>query len=490
MARAKINRPVRHSRWKSAGSCGRDAGMLEFQECENKMRAAGLGDAAINAFKHACALHVSGASAMMPEDTLDPVVDLPASSALPANGDANLVARTVVIKLNGGLGTGMGLDKAKSLLPVKDGHTFLDLIARQIIHQRQSSPGLRFLLMNSFSTSGDTLASLAAHPDLGNPVDLEMLQNRVPKLAVDSARPVAWPANPSQEWCPPGHGDIYAALLGSGWLDRLLGDGVIYAFISNSDNLGATLDPSLLHWFAASGAPFLMEVTRRTEADKKGGHLAIRKTDSRLVLRESAQCPEQDEATFQDITRHAYFNTNNLWLRLDCLKEALDAAGGLLPLPVMQNLKTVDPRDPSSPKVVQLETAMGAAIECFAGARAIAVPRTRFAPVKTTADLLVLRSDACVLTSDWRIELAGCRAGVPPLVDLDGAHYKMVDGLEAGFGTGAPSLAGCHRLTVRGPIQLPPAATIRGDVAITNTSTERIVLPARLYHDESLDFPN
>ena len=463
--------------------------MPEFTDCDTKMRAAGLGDAAIKAFHHAWSLLVSGASALMPEHSVEPAVDLPQSKDLPVVGADDLVARTVVIKLNGGLGTGMGLEKAKSLLTVNDGHSFLDLIARQIIHQREASPGLRFLLMNSFSTSEDTLAALAAHPELGDPLDLEMMQNKVPKLVMDTTEPVAWPANPSQEWCPPGHGDIYAALLGSGWLDRLLDEGVRYAFISNSDNLGATLDPSLLRWFADSGAPFLMEVTRRTEADKKGGHLAMRKSDGRLVLRESAQCPKADEGAFQDIARHAYFNTNNLWLRLDSLKEALDAAGGLLPLPVMQNIKTVDPRDAASPKVVQLETAMGAAIECFAGARAIEVPRARFAPVKTTADLLVLRSDACVLTPDWRIELASGRAGVPPLVDLDGAYYKMVDGLEAGFGSGAPSLVDCHRFSVRGPIAMPPAAVIHGEVKITNTLDERIALPARLYCDESVELP-
>jgi UDP-N-acetylglucosamine pyrophosphorylase len=229
-----------------------------------------------------------------------------------------------------------------------------------------------------------------------------------------------------------------------------------------------------------------MEVTRRTEADKKGGHLAVRKNDGRLVLRESAQCPKEDEAAFQDISRHQYFNTNNLWLRLDRLKEALDEAGGLLPLPVMRNHKTVDPRDPQSPPVVQLETAMGAAIECFAGAAAIEVPRTRFAPVKTTADLLVLRSDACVLTPDWRVELHPDREGVPPLLDLDPKETKLVDGLETVFGTSAPSLLACDRLLTRGPMIIPSGAAFAGEVEIINPSSERIAVPARLYEDESV----
>jgi UDP-N-acetylglucosamine pyrophosphorylase len=461
--------------------------MNDLSSAERKMLDHGLGDAAIRAFARARAVHLSGASSLLAESDIEPATGLADSATLDApSAGADLIARTVVIKLNGGLGTSMGLEKAKSLLVVKQGHSFLDLIARQILHQREAAPTLRFLLMNSFSTSDDTRAALARHPGLGDPAALEMLQNRVPKLRADNGEPVEWPANPALEWCPPGHGDIYAALLGGGWLDRLLGDGVLYAFISNSDNLGATLDPKLLGHFAASGAPFLMEVTRRTEADKKGGHLAVRKIDRRLVLRESAQCPKADEAAFQDISRHRYFNTNNLWLRLDRLKEALDEAGGLLPLPIMRNHKTVDPRDPQSPAVVQLETAMGAAIECFAGAAAIEVPRTRFAPVKTTADLLVLRSDACVLTSDWRVELHPDRAGVPPLLDLDPKDTKLVDGLETVFGGGAPSLLACDRLLTRGPMIIPPGAAFAGEVEIHNHSAERISLPARLYEDESV----
>ena len=167
-------------------------------------------------------------------------------------------------------------------------------------------------------------------------------------------------------------------------LDRLLKEGYLYLFVSNSDNLGATMDPALLNWFAGSDMPFLMEVTTRTSADRKGGHLAKRKSDGQLLLRESAQCPEEDMDVFQDINRHRYFNTNNLWLRLDDLAEGLRRNGGLLPLPVITNQKTVDPRDKKSPAVYQLETAMGAAIGCFSGAGAVVVPRTRFAPVKTT----------------------------------------------------------------------------------------------------------
>jgi UDP-N-acetylglucosamine pyrophosphorylase len=281
------------------------------------------------------------------------------------------------------------------------------------------------------------------------------------------------------EWCPPGHGDLYPALIGSGWLDRLLEEGVKYAFVSNSDNLGAVLDAALLSLFAESEVPFMMEVTRRTEADKKGGHLARRKSDGRLVLREVAQCSDGDLRSFQDIAKHCFFNTNNLWVRLDHLKETLDARGGVLPLPMICNDKTVDPRDKESTAVYQLETAMGAAIECFEGATAVDVPRTRFAPVKTTADLLVLRSDAYELLDDGRVMLRAERKGIPPIVKLS-PDYKMVDSLDE---MGVPSLKGARSLTVQGAVRFGPEAVIEGDIALNNDSSDPLVLD-RLARDE------
>ena len=455
-----------------------------------KMRADGLSEAAVRAFEGNFRALERNETGLIPETELDTVATLPSAGVLPLPSLevlAPLLRRTVVIKLNGGLGTGMGLEKAKSLLIVRDGLSFLDLIARQILHLRQSTGGgsvPRFLLMNSFSTSADTRALLAHYPELGAPEELEFLQNRVPKVLADSLTPLSWPENPDTEWCPPGHGDLYASLAGSGWLDKLLAEGITYAFVSNSDNLGATLDPSLLAWFAESGAPFLMEVTRRTAADKKGGHLALRPRDGRLILRESAQCPDADADAFQDIDRHRFFNTNNLWIRLDHLKKTLTEHGGLIPLPMIRNSKTADPRDKTSPAVYQLETAMGAAIESFPGAAAIEVSRARFAPVKTTSDLLIIRSDACCLTPDFRLELHPDRNGVPPEVNLDNAYYKLVDGLDILLGDAIPSLLQCQKLTVNGPARFAPGVTISGAVTFTNPGSEPALIKAGAYADE------
>jgi UDP-N-acetylglucosamine pyrophosphorylase len=327
--------------------------------------------------------------------------------------------------------------------------------------------------MDSFSTSADTLGYLSKYPDLGRGEPLDFLQNKVPKLRADTFRPVAWPRDPDLEWCPPGHGDLYPSLLGSGWLDRLASEGIEYLFVSNSDNLGATVDAGLLAYFAGSGLSFLMEVAGRTPSDRKGGHLARRKTDGRLVLREVAQCPRGDEDAFQDIARHRYFNTNTLWMRVSDLRAALAEHGGALPLPLIKNTKTVDPRDASSTKVFQLETAMGAAIECFAKSGAVLVPRTRFAPVKTTSDLLALRSDAFRVSGDERVELVPECGGVPPEVVLDDRYYKTLAGLEEGFGSGAPSLRRCRRLSVSGRWRFPDGVVCEGTVEFRNAGAHR-----------------
>jgi UDP-N-acetylglucosamine pyrophosphorylase len=451
-----------------------------FAPFRNKMQAAGLSESAIRSFRGSYAALLAGETGMIPEQAIEAAHDLPSAEDLAppeASQAASLLKRTVLIKLNGGLGTSMGLEKAKSLLPVRGEDTFLDLIARQILRLREQSQGaVPFMLMNSFSTSDDTAAHLNARfPELGGRETWELMQNKVPKVLVSTLEPAGWSANPDQEWCPPGHGDIYACLAGSGWLDRLLGSGVRYAFVSNSDNLGATLDPAILAWFVESGMPFAMEVTRRTESDKKGGHLAVRTRDSRFLLRESAQCPKDDEAHFQNIDRHRYFNTNNLWIDLEALKRELDANEGLIPLPPIMNKKTVDPRDGSSPAVVQLETAMGAAIECFAGAGAIEVPRTRFAPVKTTSDLLAVRSDAYELGDDFTLRLHPDRGGQPPHLHLDQKLCKLVDGLEKAF-PHTPSLLRCRTLLVHGPIECAKGVVFEGDVVIHNHTAARVKL--------------
>merc|ERR1719158_2399685 len=381
----------------------------------------------------------------------------------------------------------MGLDKAKSLLEVSNGNSFLDLIAKQVASMKDKfGQDVAFMLMNSFSTSADTKAALDKYDHLAKGDDLEFVQNKAPKVTEADLTPADWPAERGHEWCPPGHGDLYPAMLGSGTLDKLLAKGFKYMFVSNSDNLGAVMDLKILTYFAGTGAPFMMEVATRTDADKKGGHLATDNASGGLLLRESAQCPEEDEKAFQDTSKYKFFNTNNLWVDLVALKDIFEKNGGAIPLPVMKNAKTVDPRDKKSLPVLQLETAMGAAISCFEGATAVVIPRERFAPVKTTNDLLALRSDAYVLTPDFRIELAPSRKGVPPTIKLDG-KYKFVDAMETITPNGVPSLIGCSKLVIEGMVEFEPGTVFEGEVSIINKSGEKKTVGPGLLKDEKVE---
>ena len=446
---------------------------------EAKMTARGMSQASIDAFRSNYDQLVAGNDGIVPESTIEGVTSLPALDTIAASAGADvkdLLAKTAVLKLNGGLGTSMGLEKAKSLLPVKNGKTFLDLIAEQIKFTRgEFGSDVRFILMNSFSTSDDTRAFLKEnHPDLLEEEDVELLQNSSCKVDADTLAPAEFPENPDMEWAPPGHGDIYPSLVGSGMLDKLLARGVEYLFVSNSDNLGATLDLVLLSHFATSGYSFMMEVCKRTASDKKGGHLAKRKSDGRLILRESAMCADEDKAAFENIDLHSYFNTNNLWLNLKTLKSTLDASGGTLKLPLIKNKKTVNPRDPGSRPVFQLETAMGSAIECFDNAAAIEVPRTRFAPVKTCNDLFALRSDAYLITERSTITLANDAPGAAaPFVKLDDKHYKLMDQMDA-LVSKPPSLLRCKSLMVKGPVEFGPGVTVVGTVSLSADDRTRI----------------
>ncbi len=435
-----------------------------LQASIDKMRAEGVGEAAIDTFAHYYEQLREGASGMLPESEIEPVTDLPALDDLP-EADPALLDAAIVIKLNGGLGTSMGMTKAKSLIEAKDGLTFLDVIVGQVLGLRERfGARLPLVLMNSFATRDDSLAALERHPEIASDVPLDFLQNKVPKISADDLQPASWPPDPSLEWAPPGHGDLYTALVTSGMLDELRECGYRYAFVSNSDNLGAVLEPRILTWIAREEIPFVMEVARRTEADRKGGHLARRPGDG-LLLRETAQTPEEDLEKLQDVGRHRYVNTNNLWVDLEALRTTLDARDGVLGLPIIVNRKTVDPSDSSSPAVVQLETAMGAAVGVFDGAQALHVPRRRFAPVKTTNDLLALRSDAYVLGEDHRVELAPERDD-PPVIDLDSDYYKLIGDFEARFPAGAPSLVQCERLVVKGDVTFGRDVVVRGAVTI------------------------
>jgi UTP--glucose-1-phosphate uridylyltransferase len=438
-----------------------------LQAAQEKMRASGQHEEAIRAFTRAYERLAEGESALIPSADLTPAQGVPMLAELPQVDGPQALERVVVIKLNGGLATTMGLQQPKSLVVAHRDLTFLDIIVGQTLALR-SRYGVRLplLLMNSEATHEAAMDALAGHPELDVGLPLHFMQSMIPKLDAEQMGPVSWSANPSLEWCPPGHGDVYGALRRSGILVRLLEEGFRYAMISNSDNLGARVDPRIAAYVDSERIPFLMEVVEGTASERKGGHIACRRSDGQLILREIAQTPPEDEESFRDFRHWHYYNANSIWLDLEALAGVLEQDGGVVNLPLIVNRKTVDPRDPESPPVIQLESAMGAAIESFPGARLLEVPRTRFVPVKTTNDLLVIRSDVYTLREGMVVEPVTERLGRLPIVDLDKEVYGHLDSFDARFPAGPPSLCGAERLVIRGDVSFGAGVVIRGSVEL------------------------
>lgn len=438
-----------------------------------KMENEGLARVVIDTFGYYYQKVVSGETGLIPDSEIQPLdpQEFKALQALQEYAPAGrrLLGRSINIVLNGGLGTSMGLTGPKSLLEVSKGRSFLEIILRQ-----SAAAGVTVALMNSFSTHQATLAALARL----NPVPLPhtFLQHKYPKILQKDFHPAVWPKNPDLEWNPPGHGDIYTALLTSGMLQDLLDQGICYAMISNADNLGATLDPALLGYFAENHLPFMMEIAQRTPADKKGGHLARHK-NGYLLLREIAQCAPEEQDAFQDIRRYRFFNTNSVWVNLADLK-TLVAEQGCIRLPMIVNPKSVDPRDAASPAVYQIETAMGAAIALFKRASAVRVPDSRFCPVKKCNELMAVRSDCFSFSEDGQLRLNPARKLDRIQIDLDPRFYAKVDEFEQRFPQGVPSLVECESLTVKGDVCFEGQVTLKGKVVIENQGRSQ----ARIRH--------
>ena len=464
----------------------RQPGMIpHLAEFAAKMAQAGLNPLVIDTFAHYYRRLVGGETGLIHDADIRPIPldEIPKTANLGGYAAAgrHALSRAVRIVLNGGLGTSMGLLGPKSLLKVKQGRSFLEIILRQA-----ELGQTRLAMMNSFNTHTATLSEVTKLKPSRPP--LFFLQHKFPKILQGKLAPVSWPSNRELEWNPPGHGDVYAALFASGMLQKLLEEGVRYAFICNSDNLGAGVDESLLGYFAEKRFPFMMEVAEKTPSDIKGGHLA-RQQNGRLVLREAAQCPKEEIAAFQDIRRYRFFNTNNIWVNLEFLKDLI-LRHRFVDLPMIVNPKTVDPRDEKSPLVYQIETAMGSGVSLFEGAAAVNVPRARFLPVKTCSDLLAVRSDCFVyseregLTLNPARESAGRTEAIK--IKLDSKYYGKFDLLEERFKEGEPSLVECDALTIHGDVRFEKGVVVRGAVTITNSSASPAVVKAGTVIDRDL----
>ena len=367
-----------------------------------------------------------------------------------------LLDRVAVIKLNGGRSTTMGGEVPKGILIAKNGRSYLDIIAGQInAIQKHWGVEVPLFLMNSFFTHEPTIRVISR---LDIPVRT-FTQSQVPRLVSDTLAPLR--TGTDEDWVPPGHGDVYMSLRLSGLLEEMIAEGRRWAFISNLDNLAACLEPWILGLIESEGIEFLMEVTERTEEDRKGGTLVVR--EGRLDLLEIAQVSPEERDRFMDINRFRVFNTNNIWVDLEALSRALDER--VLKLPIIQNIKHI-----AGTKVIQLETAMGSAIGSFSSAKGLLVTRDRFFPTKTVEDLFLLHTDVCILDSMDRLQRNPNRPqGLPsrPRVVFGSDFLDSPLKIQSCFeDPSSVSLVRAESLEVQGPVYFESDVKIVGKVKV------------------------
>uniref|UniRef100_A0A6Q2XKU0 UTP--glucose-1-phosphate uridylyltransferase n=1 Tax=Esox lucius TaxID=8010 RepID=A0A6Q2XKU0_ESOLU len=410
-----------------------------------------------------------------PEDSIQPYEKIVARG-LP-DSVAESLNKLVVVKLNGGLGTSMGCKGPKSLISVRNENTFLDLTVQQIEHLNKTyNTDVPLVLMNSFNTDEDTKKILQKYTH--HRVKIHTFnQSRYPRINKESLLPVATDMGMTGQnadvWYPPGHGDIYASFYNSGLLDQLIAEGKEYIFVSNIDNLGATVDLHILHHLVSrvpngKRCEFIMEVTDKTRADVKGGTLI--QYDGKLRLLEIAQVPKAHVDEFKSVTKFKIFNTNNLWISLGAIKRLQEQ--NAMDMEIIVNPKTLD----GGQNVIQLETAVGAAIKSFDNAMGINVPRSRFLPVKTVSDLLLVMSNLYSLEAGSLTMSQKREFPTTPHIKL-GSSFNKVQEYQNRFES-IPDMLELDHLTVSGDVTFGKQVSLKGTVIIIANHGDRIDIPA------------
>ncbi|KDO57326.1 hypothetical protein CISIN_1g012172mg [Citrus sinensis] len=320
--------------------------------------------------------------------------------------------------------------------------------------------------MNSFNTHDDTSKIIEKYSKSN--VEIHTFnQSQYPRLCADDFVPLPCKGKTDKDgWYPPGHGDVFPSLMNSGKLDALISQGKEYVFAANSDNLGAIVDLKILNHLIQNKNEYCMEVTPKTLADVKGGTLIS--YEGKVQLLEIAQVPDEHVNEFKSIEKFKIFNTNNLWVNLKAIKRLVEADA--LKMEIIPNPKEVD-----GIKVLQLETAAGAAIRFFDHAIGCNVHRSRFLPVKATSDLLLVQSDLYTLADGFVTRNEARKNPANPTIEL-GPEFKKVGNFLSRFKS-IPSIIELDSLKVTGDVWFGANITLKGKVTIAAKSGEKLEIP-------------
>ncbi|XP_059095625.1 UTP--glucose-1-phosphate uridylyltransferase-like isoform X2 [Tigriopus californicus] len=405
----------------------------------------------------------------LPADAIRAYDDLPQPSKSEIQG---MLQKLVVVKLNGGLGTSMGCKGPKSVIPVRNDLTFLDLTVQQIENLNKTyDADVPLVLMNSFNTDEETHKIIQKYSGFRVRI-MTFNQSRYPRINKESLMPVARDIrteNDIEAWYPPGHGDFYQSFYNSHLLTELVSQGREFAFMSNIDNMGATVDLSILNLCLKENHEFIMEVTDKTRADVKGGTLI--QYEGKLRLLEVAQVAKDHLEDFKSVKKFNVFNTNNLWMSLPAITRVIEEK--MLDMEVIVNPKVLE----GGVNVLQLETAVGAAMKCFDNGMGINVPRSRFLPVKKSSDLLLIMSNLYSLRNGSLVMSPERMFQTTPLIKLGDAHFKKVGDFLNRFAS-CPDIIELDHLTVSGNVNFGKNVALRGTVIIIANHGDQIDIPS------------
>jgi len=335
----------------------------------------------------------------------------------------NIINKICILKLNGGLGTTMGCIGPKGLIKIKNGLSFIDITIEQVKQLNQKYDcNIPLIFMNSFYTTKHMDAYVKEHEEEHRDVNIMMFeQNSFPRLIKSTQLPVISLDNideiynNSDLWYPPGHGDLCRSIYDTGLLDKLIGLGYEYIFVSNIDNLGATLDFNILNELIKNNTEFALELTNKTLLDVKGGTLI--NYHDKFTMFEVAQCEPSKLSEFVSIDKFKYFNTNNVWIQLNAVKNLVQSDFLNSIDIIVNNKKFKDGRE-----CIQLEYSIGALIKYFTKVDKFVVSRSRFIPVKTNSDLLLIKSNIYDLDENHCIVQKNNKV---PIIKLDSCYNNM-----------------------------------------------------------------
>ncbi|KAJ0106630.1 hypothetical protein Patl1_19459 [Pistacia atlantica] len=404
----------------------------------------------------------------------DEVLVVPYDSLAPISEDTveakMFLDKLVVVKFNGVLGTNMGFGGPKSAIEVHDKLTFMDLMVNQI-ESLNSKFGCNvpLVLMDTTETNNDTQKVVEKYS--ASKIDIHSF----------SQKPLEGQTGKDKQH-PSDHGAVFLSLMKSGTLDVLLSQGKEYALVVHADNAAAVVDPKILNHLIQNKIEYCMEVTPTTSIDLRNSMINLRQGKYQLV--NITQNPAKHHCfllnTPADVLfccsfmikksdgKFKFIDTRNLWVDLKAVKRLVDTDALK-----MESLSAS--KEENGYKINLQDTAAGSAIRFFDHTMSINVPPSRFLPLNSTSDLLLLQSDLYSSIDGILVRNNARNNPSNPSIEL-GPEFEKVSDFLSRFKS-IPSIIKLDSLKVAGDVWFGAGITLKGRVNIAAKPGMKLEIP-------------